>query len=51
MKKQLISRSAVSAGVRAVGDGAPIAMFELIGSEFKKKEKKKKKEKEAKNPK
>jgi len=33
-----------------MGDGAPMAMFELIGSEYKKKEKKKK-EKEAKKPK
>ena len=33
-----------------IGDGAPMAMFELIGSEYKKKEKKKK-EKEAKKPK
>jgi large subunit ribosomal protein L17 len=31
-----------------MGDGAQMAMFELIGSEYKKKEKKKKKEKEAK---
>lgn len=34
-----------------LGDGAQMAMFELIGSEYKKKEKKKKKEKEAKKPK
>ncbi len=34
-----------------MGDGAQMAMFELIGSEYKKKEKKKKKEKEAKKPK
>jgi len=33
-----------------MGDGAQMAMFELIGSEYKKKEKKKK-EKEAKKPK
>jgi len=33
------------------GDGAQMALLELIGSEFKKKEKKKKKEKEAKKPK
>ncbi len=33
-----------------IGDGAPMAMFELIGSEYKKKEKKKK-DKEAKKPK
>jgi large subunit ribosomal protein L17 len=31
-----------------MGDGAQMAMFELIGSEYKKKEKKKKKEKETK---
>ncbi len=31
-----------------LGDGAQMAMFELIGSEYKKKEKKKKKEKETK---
>lgn len=34
-----------------MGDGAQMAMFELIGSEYKKKEKKKKKEKETKKPK
>jgi hypothetical protein len=36
------------AGVRAVGGGAPVAVFELIGSEYEKKAKKKKKEKKAK---
>jgi large subunit ribosomal protein L17 len=39
----------VKLGTR-LGDGAQMAMFELVGSEYKKKEKKKK-EKEAKKPK
>lgn len=40
----------VKLGLRS-GDGARLAMLELVGSEFKKKEKKKKKEKQAKKPK
>lgn len=40
----------VKLGLRS-GDGARLAMLELVGSEFKKKEKKKKKEKRAKKPK
>jgi large subunit ribosomal protein L17 len=40
----------VKLGLRA-GDGAQMAMLELVGSEFKKKQKKKKKEKQAKRPK
>jgi large subunit ribosomal protein L17 len=40
----------VKLGLRS-GDGAHLAMLELVGSEFKKKDKKKKKEKQAKKPK
>lgn len=40
----------VKLGLRS-GDGARLAMLELVGSEFKKKAKKKKKEKQAKKPK
>ena len=40
----------VRIGLRS-GDGAPMAMLELVGSEYKKKTKKKKKEKEAKKSK
>lgn len=40
----------VKLGLRS-GDGARMALLELVGSEYKKKQKKKKKEKEAKKPK